>query len=132
MRVEVEPGHEDHAVDAHLPLLGEHLLGVSPEVACAAVFVAVFLGFEELLGFGEEHPDEANSDGEAGGDPEDCLRGVNFKCVLERGRFLPSRSQLHHRRPSSHKQLAHIRKHSLVGGYQTSILWHSQGNAQVP
>lgn len=73
MPVEIEPGHEDHAVDAHLPLFGKHAFCFIPEGAGRDVLVAILLGFEELLAFWEADSDEADRDGDPGRGPEDCL-----------------------------------------------------------
>lgn len=66
MGVVVEPGHEDDAVDTHLPLGPEHLLTVSPEGAGRRGGLAIGLCLEELLGLGEEDTNEADTDGDSG------------------------------------------------------------------
>ena len=40
MTEEIEPGHEDNAVNTKLPLLLKHSFGLAPEVTSANVFVA--------------------------------------------------------------------------------------------
>jgi hypothetical protein len=64
--VVVEPGHENAAVDAHLPLGEKHLLAVLPESTGRRRFLALGAGFEELLGLGEEDTDDADSDRNTG------------------------------------------------------------------
>ena len=67
MRVEVEPRHQEDAVDADLPLLAEHALGLLPEDAWGGAFVALRFAFAELLAFGEANADEADGYAEAWG-----------------------------------------------------------------
>lgn len=75
--VEVEPRHEDDAVNAHLPLLLEHDLSLSPESTSRNTLLARLLGLNELLGFREADTDEADSNGKSGSDPEDSLPALN-------------------------------------------------------
>jgi hypothetical protein len=59
------PSHQDDAVNAHLPLLPEHLLRLTPKCAGVTGFLAGLLGFEELFGFREAYANESNTDGGA-------------------------------------------------------------------
>lgn len=59
------PGHEDHAVNAHLPFLGKHLFCFAPEGSGVGGDSACFFGFDELLRFGEEYADDADAEGDA-------------------------------------------------------------------
>ena len=74
--VEVEPGHEEDAVNDHAPLALQHDLSLSPESARSRLRLALLLCIKELLGFGEANADKTNEDGETGTDPEDSLPGV--------------------------------------------------------
>lgn len=76
VREVVEPSHQDDAVDAHAPLLDEHLARLDPEGSGRRVACPCFLCGDELLGLGEQEADQADPDGQAGADPEDRLPGV--------------------------------------------------------
>lgn len=73
--VEVEPGHEEDAVDDHAPLSLEHNLGLRPEGASSLLRVqlGLLLRGNELLGFGEADTNETDEDTESSTDPEDGL-----------------------------------------------------------
>lgn len=73
----VEPSHENDTVDAHLPLLTEHNLGLLPEVRSMATSLASLARLNEELRFREAHADQANSDGKPSCDPEDSLPCVD-------------------------------------------------------
>ena len=73
MTVEVEPGHENDAVDAEFPLLSKHHFRLSPKVTGTNIFVASFLGFEELLTFREADSESTNTDGDSSSCPENDL-----------------------------------------------------------
>ena len=77
--VEVEPSHEEDAVDDHAPLSLQHDLGLGPESTRSLVLLlAQLLCLDELLGLGEANTDKTNEDGEASTDPEDNLPGVGL------------------------------------------------------
>jgi hypothetical protein len=60
VRVVVEPGHEETAVNTHLPFSDEHLLAVCPEGTGSGRLLALGAGFEELLGLGEEDTNDTD------------------------------------------------------------------------
>lgn len=59
------PGHENDAVNTHLPLLGQHDSSLSPEFSCICALLAGLLGFEELFGFREQDANETHANGDA-------------------------------------------------------------------
>lgn len=63
VRVVVEPRHEDDAVDAHLPLLGEHRPRFAPESPWRRGLLAGLFGVQKLLRFGEEEAEQADANG---------------------------------------------------------------------
>lgn len=60
--IEIEPSHENYAVDAHLPLLRQHLLRFGPESTDSDILVSVLLGLNKLLAFREANANETDSD----------------------------------------------------------------------
>ena len=60
----------------HLPLFCEHNLSLSEKGTSGNMLVAIFLGFEELLGFREADSDESNTNGDTGSSPENSLEYV--------------------------------------------------------
>lgn len=76
--VEVEPGHQEDAVDDHAPLSLEHNLGLRPEGTAWLLGVQLSLLFrgDELLRFREGDANETDKDTESCADPEHCLPGV--------------------------------------------------------
>lgn len=83
--VVIEPSHEDDAVDAHAPFLGQHVSGFAEEGGGRHFWLSGRFGGEELLRFGETDSDEADGDGEAGGDPEDGFPGIGGAADAEVG-----------------------------------------------
>lgn len=77
MSTYVKPRHEDDAVNAQLPLLFEHVLRLSPERRRSCMLLASFFRFDEQLRLGEADANEADTDGQASGNPEDSLPALN-------------------------------------------------------
>lgn len=76
--IEVEPGHQEDAVDDHAPLSLEHDLSLRPESTAWLLRVQLSLFFrgDELLRLGEGDAYEADNDTESCANPEDRLPGV--------------------------------------------------------
>ena len=66
------PSHKDDAVNTHPPLFGQHSLRLDPK-GTGCFPRARLLRLKELLGLREQDSHEADSDREAGADPEDTL-----------------------------------------------------------
>jgi hypothetical protein len=73
VRVVIHPRHKNYTVEDHAPLFSKHATGLSPESSRRSVLNAGFLRFDELTGLREGQAYEADSDGEAGTDPEHSL-----------------------------------------------------------
>ena len=56
------PSHEDDAVNAHLPLLLEHLAEIHPEFTSCRLLAAGCASLAELFGLREEDTDDADPD----------------------------------------------------------------------
>ena len=78
MRIVVEPRHEDDTVDAHSPLLLQHLLGFRPEDSRRGALLAFSFPLDELFAFWEGNPNETNSNAQASSDPEDGFKGLGL------------------------------------------------------
>lgn len=57
------PCHEKDAVDTHAPFLGQHDLGLFPELGCADTLFASLFGFEKLLRLWETDANKAHANG---------------------------------------------------------------------
>jgi hypothetical protein len=64
MGVVVKPGHKEGAVDAHSPVYNKHFLNIAEKGPGGRLVVSGLLGFNELLGLGEQDSDETDADGE--------------------------------------------------------------------
>ena len=125
--VEVEPSHQNDAVNTHLPLLRKHSLRFFPEVNSLNILVAIFLSLEELLALRKANTDEADSNR----DPSCCpkyrlkislvkiVQTVSDTCVYN---YLPSTSLLHHQHLSWHMPPKHTQKHNPAAKFRTSNL----------
>ena len=83
--VVIEPGHEDDAVNAHAPFSRQHVPRFAEKGRRRDFWFSGGFGGEELLGFGEWDPEEADEDGEAGGDPEDSFPALGAAADAEVG-----------------------------------------------
>lgn len=71
--VEIEPSHQNNAVNTHLPFLPKHFLGLSPEISGSDVLVPTFLGLEELFALGEADADESDCNRDTSCSPKNSL-----------------------------------------------------------
>ena len=127
--VEVEPSHQNDAVNTHLPLLRKHSLRFSPEINSRNILVAIFLSLEELLALRKANTDEADSNRDPSCCPKYRLKISLVEIVqtvsdtyLYKYKYLPSTTLLHHQHPSWHMPPKHTQKHNPVVRFRTSNL----------
>lgn len=72
--IEIEPGHENNAVNTQLPLLSKHCSGFFPECTSSNILMAILFGFYELLTLREEAADYSNRNRDPSSSPEYCLK----------------------------------------------------------